>query len=352
MDSNSIIIENLRQIIGFTGMRDFVDLGKVRQNRLEQKLSAASRNLSVKNMASLYMAWLFQQISLLDKHALSQVVKRWVMYVGTWGLERTEAITIWAHAQMSELSMVGGAMSWKSERLRNEMKALRQELELQFLGASDSGERDSEAHDFGHYNDQESLTHTGFPVPILIWSNPKDMIYNSKHGKVRKWDEYLQDRDESLELFCTLKNWPTKDIPFPSIELSDDEEWYEVPDIVSNDTVEETAEVPSTKRQKLDVEARIKAALELLENPPQTPDLRTPTPFRLYEPLTPVSIFGSSPPSLVVDASVNRSSPVDSFGPDEPVATSSLLGRNAEAEHYQAFLSSTPSLFDDLAWYC
>ncbi|KAJ4269993.1 hypothetical protein NW762_001666 [Fusarium torreyae] len=355
MDSASMIIENVRNVVGFTGMRDFIDLGKIRQSRLEQKLSAASKNLSIKNMASIYMAWLFQQISCLDRHSLSQVVEQWVAYVDTWGLECTEAITMWSLAQTSKSNRVEGAMSWKSERLKREMKSLRRELELQFLKVRDGGRRSSEADDFGCYNDPECLTQPELHAPMFTWPNPKDMVYNSKHGKARKWDEYQEDNDESSGPTWTLENWPTRDIPFPSIESAGDEEceeWDVLSDIESEGTMEETAEEPSPKRQKLDVEDSIKAALELLENPPQTPDLRTPTPFRLYEPLTPASI-DSSPPSLVFNgSSVHKSSHVDSLWPDEAIVTSSFFGYNAEVERCQTSLSSAPSLFDDLAWYC
>ncbi|KAF5019609.1 hypothetical protein F66182_8375 [Fusarium sp. NRRL 66182] len=213
MDSNRVIIKNFHKVVGFTETLDLQSLnglGQIQQNRLEEKLTSASKKLSVKNMASIYIRWLAQQTSLLDRNPRRQVVERWVVYVDTWGLTCDKAISMWTDT-MQKRVVDWPAENWSAKKQRRLGKSIRQELEFQFSRVSHTSTR---------------------PNPSPVW---------------------------------TLKNWPTRDIPFPSIELDGDE---------GTDDSEDSEDEPIDKSRACTMRRRLEKTPELIENS-QQPEMRT-----------------------------------------------------------------------------
>ncbi|KAJ4309562.1 hypothetical protein N0V84_011436 [Fusarium piperis] len=120
------------------------------------------------------------------------------------------------------------------------------------------------------------------------WLRPKSPIHGNGAGRVRKWEEYEDGDQERARLAWALKNWPTRDIPFPSIETPDE---VEMP------------EDSPPKRQKSMTVDRFEILWHYLEN--STPDMCSPT---LFPSLSPVSDFDDSPPSVDTDTSLDSSS--------------------------------------------
>lgn len=58
MDSPDCTLNNLRNIVGFSGLRDFNDLGKMRLDTLHSRIKAANKRLSRYNVISMCIIWL------------------------------------------------------------------------------------------------------------------------------------------------------------------------------------------------------------------------------------------------------------------------------------------------------
>ncbi|KAG8425286.1 hypothetical protein J3458_002008 [Metarhizium acridum] len=58
MDSPDCTLDNLRRIVGFNGLRDFNDLGKMRLDTLHSRIRAVNNRLSRYNVISMCIIWL------------------------------------------------------------------------------------------------------------------------------------------------------------------------------------------------------------------------------------------------------------------------------------------------------
>ncbi|KAM6533667.1 hypothetical protein FALCPG4_006633 [Fusarium falciforme] len=126
------------------------------------------------------------------------------------------------------------------------------------------------------------------------WHKPKSSGHSNGSGRVRKREEYEDGEEERARLAWALKNWPTRDIPIPSIETPDEE--LEVPE-------PKESEEPAPKRQKSMPVDKFKILWHYLEN--NTPDMRSPT---LFPSLSPASDLDDSLPSVGTDTSLDSSS--------------------------------------------
>ncbi|KAF5666198.1 hypothetical protein FHETE_6320 [Fusarium heterosporum] len=258
MDLDSIIIENIRGIVGLNIMLNFAGLGRVRQNRLEQMLDAVAWNLSIKNMGSIYMKSLFQQDFDVTDSYRSQVIERWVSFVNDRGLGVDEAIAMWAHAA-KESSMA----THESEQINH--NDLRKEIEAKFHKLRSQWPSCRHKSDMKMSTEYNSYVH----------------VYSRNFDISRKRSRYLRDEEESLESDWTLKHWPTKDIPFPSTESPVDTEQEELEDNFSiNEEEKQTGESIAERRRPIP-EGIYGAAAESLIIPQQIPgssqDMSTPS---------------------------------------------------------------------------
>ncbi|KAF4997407.1 hypothetical protein FGRMN_3898 [Fusarium graminum] len=250
MDSDSIIIENLRGIVGLNIMLNFAGLGRVRQNRLEQMLDAVAWNLSIKNMGSIYMKWLFQQNFDIPGSYRSQVIERWVFFVNDRGLEVDEAIAMWAHAAR-ESSMA----THESEQTRKH-NDLRKELEEKFRKLGN--QRPSYRPKSGRTISTEYNLYAG--------------VHDRSFDISRKRSRHSRSEEDILGSGWTLKNWPTRDIPFPSTESPVDTEQEELEDGFSFHEEYEQIEEPVAKRRRPIPEETYRTAAQSRIFPQQIPD--------------------------------------------------------------------------------
>ncbi|KAH7275323.1 hypothetical protein B0J15DRAFT_457498 [Fusarium solani] len=131
------------------------------------------------------------------------------------------------------------------------------------------------------------------------WHKPKSSGHSNGSGRVRKREEYEDGEEKRARLAWALKNWPTRDIPIPSIETPDEELEVSEP----KESESEESEEPAPKRQKSMPVDKFEILWHYLEN--NTPDMRSPT---LFPSLSPVSDLDDSPHDVGTDASLDSSS--------------------------------------------
>ncbi|SCN90246.1 uncharacterized protein FFB20_12773 [Fusarium fujikuroi] len=221
MGSNRKILNTLRYTLGLSNLQDVSQLAQVSQNLLEQKFDATPESFSARRMGKIYMTWLIHQDFTTEVNLQSQVVEQWVSFVNSWGFEVEDAIALWAKINNKDTES-----DEDTKQLREKRNALRHEIENQFLNNS-----------------------TSEPIPPsgLVQTVPPLRNYNTR-GQIRKFDEYTKS---------ALQDWPTRDIPFSSIETAADtdtksKESEESEEITSLDIKGEHGEVPAKKKAKLD----------------------------------------------------------------------------------------------------
>ncbi|KAH7167892.1 hypothetical protein DER46DRAFT_574750 [Fusarium sp. MPI-SDFR-AT-0072] len=227
MEPSRILLNTLRYTLGLTNLRDVSQLSKVSQNLLEQQFDAISERFATKRMGSIYMRWLIHQEFTTRERLQRQVVEQWVSFVDSWGLEVEEAIALWAKAMDEDTGS-----DEATKQLRDKRDSLRHEIESQFLKLK--------------YRNPEPIPPSSLVEAVPPWRN-----HNIKtRGQIREFDEYAND----IKTKSALENWPTKDIPFPSIETAadTDTESEESSEIASLDIKREHGEEPAKKKARLD----------------------------------------------------------------------------------------------------
>ncbi|RBA17259.1 hypothetical protein FPRO05_01983 [Fusarium proliferatum] len=216
MESNRKTLNTLRYTLGLSNLQDVSQLAQVSQNLLEQKFDATPESFSARRMGRIYMTWLIHQDFTTEENLQSQVVEKWVSFVDSWGLEVEDAIALWAKINNKDTES-----DEDTKQLREKRNALRHEIENQFLKLETS----------------EPIPPSGLPL----------RNYNTR-SQIRKFDEYTKS---------ALQDWPTRDIPFSSIETAADtdtksKESKESEEITSLDIKGEHGEVPAKKKARLD----------------------------------------------------------------------------------------------------
>ncbi|KAH7482764.1 hypothetical protein HZ326_13078 [Fusarium oxysporum f. sp. albedinis] len=225
MESSRILLNTLRYTLGLTNLRDVSQLTQVSQSRLEQRFDAISERFSTRRMSSIYMRWLIHQDFTVGERLQSQVVEQWVSFVDSWGLEVEEAIALWAKTMDEDTES-----DEETKQLRVKSNSLRHEIESQFF----------------KLKNPEPIPPSGLVVAV-----PPRRNHNIKtRGQIRESDEYAND----IKTKSALENWPTKDIPFPSIEtaVDTDTESEESSETASLDIKREHGEETAKKKARLD----------------------------------------------------------------------------------------------------
>ena len=81
----SWILEDVRHILGCTGLHTFADLGKMRQTTLEQRLRAARSQLTRRSEAYIYAMWLRGQVAHTQDSARKTAVGSMVAFFASSG---------------------------------------------------------------------------------------------------------------------------------------------------------------------------------------------------------------------------------------------------------------------------
>lgn len=95
MDSNEKILQNMREVVGCTGLRNFTDLRRMRQDTLEKRMTAASPNLSTDSMVSIYASWMVSQALDLTGVKKKETIFRWMGYISHAGCGQSKAECVW-----------------------------------------------------------------------------------------------------------------------------------------------------------------------------------------------------------------------------------------------------------------
>ncbi|PNP76244.1 hypothetical protein FNYG_10303 [Fusarium nygamai] len=224
MASRENLRHTLRYTLGLRNLQDVSQLAQVSQNMLEQRFDATPHSFAVKSMGRIYMRWLLDQDFTIEERLQSQVVKQWVSFVDSWGLSLEYAITLWAKSDDKDTELDEG----KKQR-REKRNSIRHEIEHQFL----------------KLKEPEPM-----PRSRSVRAVPLQRNHNIKtRGQIRKLDEYNNAKTKSA-----LENWPTKDIPFSSIETAANTD-TEAEETRSSDIKEEHEDAPAKKKARLDAAA-------------------------------------------------------------------------------------------------
>ncbi|KAF5612134.1 uncharacterized protein FSUBG_1723 [Fusarium subglutinans] len=204
MEADKSLLNTLRNTLGLSNLQDVSQLAQVSQDLLEQKFAATPEGFPPKRMARIYMRWLIHQDFTIEERPQSQVVEQWVSFMVCWGLNVEDAIAIWA-------------------------------------------KDNDEQHQFLILENTEPIR-----PPSLVEEMPPPLRnHNFKtRGQIRKFDEHAND----AKIKSALENWPTKDIPFSSIEtvVDTDAESEEAEETTSLDIKGEDGEAPAEKKARLD----------------------------------------------------------------------------------------------------
>lgn len=126
MDSKEEILWNLREVMGLNGFRSLDDLGPMRQENLERRLTAARQLLSPVSIASIYGVWLqeqaFRELGMPPIH----VVQRWCHFLAHCGCRKQELHVIWMRACLTHLDKWCNVMS--PDRVRDVRQIIFEEI--------------------------------------------------------------------------------------------------------------------------------------------------------------------------------------------------------------------------------
>ncbi|KAI1010932.1 hypothetical protein LB504_002326 [Fusarium proliferatum] len=242
MVSNRKTLDTLRNTLGLSNLQDVSQLAQVSQNLLEQKFDATPESFSASRMGKIYMRWLVHQDFTTEERPQSQVVEQWVSFVESWGLQVEDAIALWAkinnkHTESDE----------DTEQLREKRNAIRHEIENQFLKLEYDAHLawDLRAHTTLRLGSiRASTAQLQCKVSHMLGSSSAKLKFKTR-GQIRKFDEHTKS---------ALQDWPTRDIPFSSIETAADTDTKskESEEITSLDIKGEHEEAPAKKKARLD----------------------------------------------------------------------------------------------------
>ncbi|CAM1511452.1 Fc.00g089650.m01.CDS01 [Cosmosporella sp. VM-42] len=138
MDPENQILVTATQVVGCNGLRNFADLGKMRQQTLEKRLTAAQKKLTRANMMSVYAMWLRDQITRIGGTERTTVVKDCCKFFDSWNCDLERVLEVWGDC--TECTVRG--LSWADEdRALRQMDAVRQEIKKVFSRARSTDAR-------------------------------------------------------------------------------------------------------------------------------------------------------------------------------------------------------------------
>ncbi|KAJ4138274.1 hypothetical protein NW768_002095 [Fusarium equiseti] len=141
MDSNRTILRNLEEYFNISGADAFGQLAKIPQYLLEDQLILASAHLFVKNIASIYMRWLFlQPFSYLEGHP---VVGSFAPFMKVRGLSINEVLEMWKQESKAALKLAHGD-SEREVRMKMRVNRLRREIESEYFKWDNVAKKDPE----------------------------------------------------------------------------------------------------------------------------------------------------------------------------------------------------------------
>ncbi|KAF7557342.1 hypothetical protein G7046_g6069 [Stylonectria norvegica] len=197
MDPDHVVIKNVRDVVGCNGVRNFTDLGKMKQITLEKRLTAARPKLSSSSMMSIYAVWVRDQTFRVGGAERTYLVKVWCDYLASWGCPPRMVLSLWEDFARQPPPRF---FSIDQERLRSQMNAVGVELEKYYPPRP----RDI---------DTPSRTTAAFAL------GPKDQNAQMTYSESRTYQDDRMEQKRSLSPFQIRKNMDT--IPLV-MDLKDD----------------------------------------------------------------------------------------------------------------------------------
>ena len=124
MDPIETILATACEKVGCNGLRNFGDLGKMRQDTLEKRLLVTQRELTSGNMASVYAMWLQDQVSRIGGAERTKVVRTFCKFLNSWQFDPERILDLWDDCAKYALILPGG----NSNRMVMHMDAVRNEI--------------------------------------------------------------------------------------------------------------------------------------------------------------------------------------------------------------------------------
>lgn len=129
MDPEKTILKTAREKVGCNGLRNYTDLGKLRQDTLERRFHAAQGILSMGNMGSVYAMWLQDQLNRIGGADRTKVVRAFCTFLASWGFGEEQAVELWNDCMPYACSFVL-PNEWPS--FLEKMEAVREDLRWEF----------------------------------------------------------------------------------------------------------------------------------------------------------------------------------------------------------------------------
>lgn len=95
MDPLDVLLVNARDKMGCNGLRNLQDLAQMRQDTLEKRLGASQHKQTVRNILSIYTAWLWEKAYSSPPHEMPTIVEKWCKFLWEIGCTRDRALEAW-----------------------------------------------------------------------------------------------------------------------------------------------------------------------------------------------------------------------------------------------------------------
>lgn len=146
MDSNKTILRNLEEHLNVSGADAFEKLAEIPQYLLEDQLILASAHLFVKNIASIYMRWLFLQ--LFSDPEGHQSVGSFATFMKVRGLSVHDVLKMLKQESKTALKK-GRGDSNRETQMKMRINRLRREIESEYFKWHNAANQGPEASSLG-----------------------------------------------------------------------------------------------------------------------------------------------------------------------------------------------------------
>lgn len=98
MDDGTRIIDNLRDVVGFTNLRTFTDLGHMKLATVEKRLNKVENKIRTRSVISIFIAWL--QARAMQVRLAALPIQEWCNYmVLRCGCSRSRILWFWDRSE-------------------------------------------------------------------------------------------------------------------------------------------------------------------------------------------------------------------------------------------------------------
>lgn len=95
MEPTSVILDNIRKVVGCKNVRNFYEFSVMKQETLENRMKRVSNKLSSRSKACIGAVWLLERADRLTDLETGDVVFRWVSFFQREGCSQHVIMTMW-----------------------------------------------------------------------------------------------------------------------------------------------------------------------------------------------------------------------------------------------------------------